>query len=326
MIEYINLFILLAMFGSTFYVYYRLKKIFYLISIVMDSEILDQLTDLGRDVDSEFPKPKRGRKKKADPKINEFEDNDVRDKRERLVACVLSGNSKMYLGKEYTEEQLNKVDCNDVNTLLNRYESILSAQMTKSLGKSVINLYSNLACSVLGVGNQQELSTDLECDPFLNTAMQRFTCDLYYRFGALLAPVSVGIITGKHYAKDSITKLNDRSDNGTCDTATRNCNQTEEPLRIEQGRKLVEYNKRKKEELKHFNEHITKRDDIAEHKPRPDTSTYVYAGSLSVLGLAIGGYLLYGKFKKRKQNLIDVQPSPVPKTSTELKRDIFEML
>ena len=29
----------------------------------MDSEILDQLTDLGRDVDSEFPKPKRGRKK-----------------------------------------------------------------------------------------------------------------------------------------------------------------------------------------------------------------------------------------------------------------------
>ena len=164
----------------------------------MDSEILDQSTDLGRDVDSEFPKPKRGRKKKADTKINELEDDEMKDKRERLVACVLSGNSKMYLRKEYTEEQINKMNCNDVNTLLNRYKSILSAQMTKSLGKSVINLYSNC---VLGVGNQQEPSTDLECDPFLNTAMQRFTCDLYYCFGALLAPVSVGIITGKHYAK-----------------------------------------------------------------------------------------------------------------------------
>ena len=160
MIEYINLLLLLTMFGSTCYIYYRLKKFFYLISIVMDSEILDQLIDLGRDVDSECPKPKRGRKKKADPKMNEIKDNDVRDKRERLVACVLSGNSKMYLGKEYTEEQINKMDCNDVNTLLNRYESFLSAQMTKSLGKSVINLYSNLACSFLGVGNQQELSTD----------------------------------------------------------------------------------------------------------------------------------------------------------------------
>ena len=229
MIECINLFLLLTMLGSTCYVYYRLKKIFYLISIVMDSEILDQLTDLGRDVNYEFPKPKRGRKKKADPKMNELEDNDVRDKRERPVPCVISGNSKMYLGKEYTEQQINQMDCTNVNTLLNRYESVLSAQMTKSLGKSIINLYSNLACSVLGVGNQQELSIDLECDPFLNTAMQRFTCDLYYQFGTSLAPVSVGIITGKHYAKNSITKLNDRSDNGTCDPATRNCNQTEEP-------------------------------------------------------------------------------------------------
>ena len=226
MIEYVNLLLLLTMFGATCCAYYRLKKIFYLISIVMDSEILDQLTDLGRDVDSEFPKPKRGRKKKADNKMNELEDNDVRDKRERLVACVLSGNSNMYLGKEYTEEQINKMDCNYVNTLLNRYEYVLSAQMTKSLGKSVTNLYSNIACSVLGVGNQQDLSDDLECYPFLNTALQRFTCDLYYRFGTLLTPISVGIITGKHYTKNSVAKLND----GNCDPAKlRNCNQTEEP-------------------------------------------------------------------------------------------------
>ena len=65
---------------------------------------------------------------------------------------------------------------------------------------------------------------------------------------------------------------------------------------------------------------------MAEHKPRPDKRTYVYAGGLSVLGLAIGGYLLYNKFKKPKQDLIDVPPPPVPKTSTEPKRDIFEML
>ena len=121
------------------------------------------------------------------------------------------------------------MDCNDVNTLLNRYKSVLNAQVTKSLGKSVINLYSNLACSALGVDNLQELSIDLECDPFLSTAMQRFTCDLYYQFGALLAPVLAAIITGTHYANNYITKLNDRSDNGTCDPAARNHNQTEEP-------------------------------------------------------------------------------------------------
>ena len=98
------------------------------------------------------------------------------------------------------------------------------------------------------------------------------------------------------------------------------------PLRIEQGKKLVEHNKRKKEELKHLNEQITKQDDMAEHKPRPNMNNYVYAGGLSVLGLAIGGYLLYNKFKKQERNLIDVPPPPVTKTSTEPKRDIFEML
>ena len=85
MIEYVNLFLLLAMFGSTCYVYYKLKKFFYFISILMNSEILNQLTNLEKNVDSEVTKSKRGRKKKIDTKINEVEENDVREKRERLV-------------------------------------------------------------------------------------------------------------------------------------------------------------------------------------------------------------------------------------------------
>ena len=94
------------------------------------------------------------------------------------------------------------------------------------------------------------------------------------------------------------------------------------PLRIEQGRKSVEYNHRKKEELKSLNEQITKQDGI-EHKPTTDTNTYVYVSALSAFGLAIGGYPLYSKFKKPEQTLIDVPTPPVLKTSTEPKRDIF---
>ena len=71
---------------------------------------------------------------------------------------------------------------------------------------------------------------------------------------------------------------------------------------------------------------ITKQDDMADHKPKSNMNNYVYAGGLSVFGLAISGYLLYNKFKKRELNLIDVPPPPVPKTSTESERDIFEML
>ena len=89
---------------------------------------------------------------------------------------------------------------------------------------------------------------------------------------------------------------------------------------------MVEYNLRKKEELKHLNEQITKQDDIAEHKPKPNMNNYVYAGSLSMLGLAVGRYLLYSKFKKPEQNLIDIPPPPAVDTKIEPKRDIFKML
>ena len=93
------------------------------------------------------------------------------------------------------------------------------------------------------------------------------------------------------------------------------------PLRMEQGKRLVEYKHRKKEELKRLNEQITKRDGI-----EPNTNTYVYVSALSAFGLAISRYLLYSKFKKPEQNLIDVPPPSVLKTGTEPKRDIFEML
>ena len=58
------------------------------------------------------------------------------------------------------------------------------------------------ACSVLGISNQEALSEDLENDPFLNSALQRFTCESYYRFGLFLAPLSVGIITSRHYLSE----------------------------------------------------------------------------------------------------------------------------
>ena len=79
--------------------------------------------------------------------------------------------------------------------------TLIYCQIDTNTAVLTAQLYSNVVCSVLGIANQQDLSNDLECDPFLNTAMQRFTCDLYYCFGAFLAPVSVGIITSKHYGK-----------------------------------------------------------------------------------------------------------------------------
>ena len=62
--------------------------------------------------------------------------------KQKLLKCILTGNSKLYLGKAYTEEQINKLSNEEVDKLFTNYEAKLSGQMVKSLGKSVINMYS----------------------------------------------------------------------------------------------------------------------------------------------------------------------------------------
>ena len=77
-------------------------------------------------------------------------------KRQKLLECILTGNSKVYLGKVYTEEKIKELNEEEVEKLFNNYEAKLSGQMEKSLGKSIINMYSMGACSVLG--NNESLS------------------------------------------------------------------------------------------------------------------------------------------------------------------------
>ena len=132
---------------------------------------------------------------------------------QKLLKCVLIRNSKLYLGKVYTEEQLAKLSEEEVEKLFNNYEAKLSGQMVKSLGCSITNMYLMGACSALEIINQDALSEDLENDPFLNSVYQRFTCELYYRFGSFLAPLSVGIIMSRHY----LYERNKNGERGTGD-------------------------------------------------------------------------------------------------------------
>ena len=84
------------------------------------------------------------------------------------------------------------------------------------------------ACSALGITNQEALSEDLENDPFLNSALQRFTSELYYRFGPFLAPLSVGIITSRHY-------LSERNKNGERTSGTGDNKSGEDDKKAEQA-------------------------------------------------------------------------------------------
>ena len=170
MLEYLNFCLICALFALIFYLYIRIKR--YLPLLKMAEELISNLG---------------------------YESPQSDTKRQKLLECVLTGNSKLYLGKAYTEDQLVKLSEEEVEKLFNNYEAKLLGEIVHSLGCSIINMYSMGACAVIGISNQDALSEDLENDPFLNSALQRFTCELYYRFGSFLARLSIGIITRRHY-------------------------------------------------------------------------------------------------------------------------------
>ena len=171
MLEYINFFLLCTLFALIFYLYIQAKR--YLTLLKLAEEI-----------------------------FGGYETPQLDSKQQKLLECIFTGNSKLYLGKVYTEEKIKELSDEEVDKLFNNYEAKLSGQMVKSLRRSIINMYSMGACAALGISNQDALSKDLESDPFLNSALQRFTCELYYRFGSFLAPLSVGLITSRHYLSE----------------------------------------------------------------------------------------------------------------------------
>ena len=80
MLEYLNFCLICALFTLTFYLYIRIKKYFPILK--MAEELIGNLG---------------------------YETPQSDTKRQKLLECILTGNSKMYLGKVYTEARLAKL-------------------------------------------------------------------------------------------------------------------------------------------------------------------------------------------------------------------------
>jgi len=115
-------------------------------------------------------------------------------KRERIYSVVASGKSKQYLGKSMSIEDAQKLTDEEIETLHDRYSSLLGSKLVKNLGQVIVKLYSNTVSKYLPV-DEEKLRHELEDNPLINNTLGSVCCNLYYKFGPLLAPVAVALIT-----------------------------------------------------------------------------------------------------------------------------------
>ena len=98
MLEYLNFCLICALFASILYLYSQVKR--YLPLLKMVEEFIGNLS-------------------------YGIRHNQSDTKRQKLLECVLTGNSKLYLGKVYTEEKIKELNEEEVEKLFNNYEANL---------------------------------------------------------------------------------------------------------------------------------------------------------------------------------------------------------
>ena len=89
MLEYLNFFLLCAIFELILYLYFQIKNYFPILKMAREL-----ISNLG------------------------YETPQSDTKRQKLLECVLTGNSKLYLGKVYTEEKIKELNEEEVENFL----------------------------------------------------------------------------------------------------------------------------------------------------------------------------------------------------------------
>ena len=120
------------------------------------------------------------------------------EKKDRLVALVASGKSRYYLGVDLTPEQVQRLRPEEIIILHNKYDKVLGALMVKSLGRSIVKLYTKAVSAFVTLDCENDLFDDLIQDPVIVNGISEVSRNLYYKFGSLLAPFSAGLITFQH--------------------------------------------------------------------------------------------------------------------------------
>lgn len=132
-------------------------------------------------------------------------------KRERLISMVCGGKSAHYLGKNYTPDEIRNFPDDKINTLYGRYESRLGAAMTKTIRSSILGLYTHIAGRFFHIHEDDvpKFRSELDEDPFIDHAISGVCCELYYKYGMFLAPITTAITTAKYCQIKNKCNIND---------------------------------------------------------------------------------------------------------------------
>ena len=122
----------------------------------------------------------------------------IQDKKEQLMAIALTGKTKTFLNENLTPEQVKALSDSDIIKKHDLYMSSLGSKLAKGLSSSMISVYCKAINYFFPGTKENDLSYDLSKNPVVSDMLGSLSASLYVKFGVLLSPIIIAIITASH--------------------------------------------------------------------------------------------------------------------------------
>lgn len=115
-------------------------------------------------------------------------------KRETLKSVVFGGGKYV----DHPMDKLCDMTDEEIDAEYEKYQRRIGAVMVKTIGKTLLTLYSNIVSYFVNIEDTARLIEELDEDPFIDHAMNKTCCELYHKYGMYLAPLTTIITTAKY--------------------------------------------------------------------------------------------------------------------------------
>ena len=123
---------------------------------------------------------------------------DIPALREDLEILVSSGRCKAAIGKNFTHEEVRRLEDKDVMKYSKRYEAYVGAKTTEALIDSFLAFTTKALGLVVKLKDPEALKNELKNDYIISKELSTLSGSLALRCGRFLAIANSGLISAKH--------------------------------------------------------------------------------------------------------------------------------
>ena len=97
-----------------------------------------------------------------------------------------------------TEDDVNKMSPDEIKKEYLKHEKSIIDNMSDHVSKMLVQAYAKSVCSILPIDDAEGFEKDLKNDVFVKSAVSEYLPPLYYKYGPMLAPITILSTTATH--------------------------------------------------------------------------------------------------------------------------------